>query len=111
MTSIWTPWFDAIITLVAVVMVMTLLGFFLIWWERKLVGRIQMRLGPMRTGPYGTLQSIADAIKLADQGRPAAGDCRPLGLRVRALLRLHTDLYDLPGPAHNGRLGSCATFR
>ena len=36
----------------------------LIYLERKVLGRLQMRLGPMRVGPYGTLQTIADAIKL-----------------------------------------------
>ena len=33
--------------------------------ERKLLGRMQMRYGPNRVGPYGALQSLADGIKLA----------------------------------------------
>ncbi|MBY0442371.1 MAG: NADH-quinone oxidoreductase subunit NuoH [Mycobacteriaceae bacterium] len=33
--------------------------------ERKLLGRMQMRYGPNRVGPYGSLQSLADGIKLA----------------------------------------------
>jgi len=36
----------------------------LTYLERKVIGRIQQRLGPMRTGPFGLLQAPADAIKL-----------------------------------------------
>ncbi len=35
-----------------------------VWFERKLAGDIQQRLGPARAGPYGLLQLVADAIKL-----------------------------------------------
>ena len=35
-----------------------------IWVERRVVGRMQSRLGPNRLGPFGLLQPIADAIKL-----------------------------------------------
>ena len=67
---------DAFIRLNIIVLVMTLVVMFLIYLERKFVGRIQMRLGPMRTGPYGTLQSFADAIKLLTKEdlRPATAD-------------------------------------
>jgi NADH-quinone oxidoreductase subunit H len=36
----------------------------LVWLERKLLGRLQRRLGPTRTGPMGLLQPVADALKL-----------------------------------------------
>ena len=69
-------WLDAFVRLQIVVLVMTVTVMALIWVERKFVGRIQMRLGPMRTGPYGTLQSIADAVKLLTKEdlRPATAD-------------------------------------
>ena len=36
----------------------------LTWLERKVLGRLQRRLGPTRTGPMGILQPLADALKL-----------------------------------------------
>ena len=36
----------------------------LTWLERKALGRLQLRYGPTRTGPFGLMQPIADAIKL-----------------------------------------------
>ena len=45
-----------------IMVVMTLLT---IWAERRVVGRMQMRIGPNRVGPFGLLQSLMDGVKLA----------------------------------------------
>lgn len=37
---------------------------YMTWLERKLIGHIQVRYGPMRVGPHGLLQPIADGLKL-----------------------------------------------
>lgn len=37
---------------------------YIVWLERRLIGRFQNRLGPNRVGPFGLLQPIADALKL-----------------------------------------------
>jgi NADH-quinone oxidoreductase subunit H len=49
-----------------VVIVAPLMGAvaYLTLWERKLIGWIQIRIGPNRVGPYGLLQPVADGLKL-----------------------------------------------
>jgi NADH-quinone oxidoreductase subunit H len=48
----------------------------LVWLERKVLGRLQLRLGPTRTGPMGLMQPIADALKLVikEDILPSASD-------------------------------------
>jgi len=56
---VWT-----LIKIVAVVLPLLGCVAYLTFWERKLIGFIQLRIGPNRVGPMGLLQPIADAVKL-----------------------------------------------
>lgn len=57
-------WADAALRLQLIVVFMTVVVMGLIWAERRILGRFQQRIGPQKTGPFGILQSLADAVKL-----------------------------------------------
>src|SRR5215470_18445997 len=50
-------------TAVVFAVLMTTLAY-LQWVERKVIGHIQLRMGPYRVGPHGLLQPLADVVKL-----------------------------------------------
>lgn len=82
-------WLDALIRIIILTLFMTLLVLLLTWLERKVAARIQQRLGPTRTGPFGLGQPVADAGKLLtkEDVRPSTADpwlfqLAPFGLFV-----------------------------
>jgi NADH-quinone oxidoreductase subunit H len=61
----------------AVVIFALLTGMaYMTWFERRVISRLQVRIGPNRTGPTGLLQPLADALKLffKEDIRPANAD-------------------------------------
>ena len=69
----WLHW--GVFTVLLLVFVLGMVMVF-IYLERRGVGRLQIRLGPNRVGPFGVLQPVADAIKvlIKEDIVPAKGD-------------------------------------
>src|SRR6201987_5943003 len=58
------PYVLPVVYAVVIVAVLPLLAGYIVLLERKVMADMQARLGPMRVGPHGLLQPIADAVKL-----------------------------------------------
>lgn len=72
---VW-PMVWALMKIIPVLMIVMGAVTYATLWERKLLGWVQIRIGPNRVGPWGLLQPIADALKLMTKEivRPAASD-------------------------------------
>lgn len=60
----WTELGWIVLSVALFIGFITVVVLALTYAERKLIARVQQRMGPMRTGPFGLLQPVADAIKL-----------------------------------------------
>jgi NADH-quinone oxidoreductase subunit H len=62
----FTPlvWWIIATKVIAIFLFLLLWQIFMIWAERRVIGRMQNRPGPNRWGPFGLLQPVADALKL-----------------------------------------------
>ena len=58
-----TPWWLALLKAVVVFVYLLISTLLVIWFERRVIGRMQQRPGPNRNGPFGLLQTLADGAK------------------------------------------------
>ena len=67
-------WWMVLLKVAIVFVFLLVTTILMIWFERRVIGRMQSRPGPNRAGPFGLLQPVADALKL-----PLKEDIIPLG--------------------------------
>jgi NADH-quinone oxidoreductase subunit H len=69
-------WWLIVIKVIVLFALLVVLTLFNIWFERRVVARMQHRIGPNVHGPQGLLQSLADGVKLAlkEDITPTAAD-------------------------------------
>jgi NADH-quinone oxidoreductase subunit H len=66
---------DAVRSLIIIFALLTGMAY-MTWFERRVISRLQVRIGPNRVGPSGLLQPLADALKLffKEDVRPSMAD-------------------------------------
>ncbi|MGV8847579.1 NADH-quinone oxidoreductase subunit NuoH [Tessaracoccus sp.] len=72
----YDPWWLILIKVVLLFVILLVWTIFNVWYERRLVGKMQHRLGPIMNGPFGLGQALADGAKalLKEDLRPTNTD-------------------------------------
>lgn len=80
------PWWVLLIKVVALFVILLVWTIFNVWYERRVLGKMQNRIGPVMNGPFGLGQAVGDGAKLLfkEDYRPAGTD--PLIFNLAPLL-------------------------
>lgn len=70
------PWWLVLIKVVVLFVILMVWTIFNVWYERRLVGKMQHRLGPVMNGPFGLGQALGDGLKalVKEDFRPKNAD-------------------------------------
>ena len=70
------PWWIVLIKVVGVFVLLLTWTIFEVWFERRILGKMQNRQGPIMNGPFGLGQALGDGVKLLfkEDFRPARTD-------------------------------------
>ena len=104
---------DVVRSLIIIVALLTGMAY-MTWFERRVISRLQVRIGPNRVGPTGLLQPLADALKLffKEDIRPAMADrlLYPLAPGISLFAALAAFAVIPIGAAHHASAGVGSTL-
>ena len=99
------PWWVAVIKSVIIINLVLVVFAYLTLAERKVMGRMQLRYGPNRAGPFGLLQPIADMVKLIRKESFFPGSAVDVLYILSPFVAAFTALCDLRGDPVRAGLG------
>jgi NADH-quinone oxidoreductase subunit H len=79
-----------IVKAIVIFLVVLQIAPILTWLERKVMGRIQSRIGPNRVGPRGLIQPLADALKLLSKEQSAPETAVPWMMAIAPVITVTT---------------------
>jgi NADH-quinone oxidoreductase subunit H len=86
------PWWVSVVKVLVIINLVMAAFAYTTWLERKVLGRMQLRYGPNRAGPFGLLQPIADLIKLVRKEAFFPGSAHELPYILAPILSCFTAL-------------------
>ena len=79
-------WLHSVLWLVGLLLLIALVTVFGVWWERKFIGHLQRRRGPLHNGFHGLLQLPADMVKMLGKEDIIPDDADPVLFQLGPVL-------------------------